>query len=144
MKSQVLHTVWCHISCEAAGEFWHWSLSGVKGLKTWSRDFWIAHAKFSVFWIQWFQRAEGTTHKNIRRSWNPAECLFSSGPLARTICHARGNKLFAEFSLTAFFLCWYWKYRREVGTRTNSILLLKWNEKKNKQTTEKVHVTCRL
>ena len=35
MKSQVLHTVhWCHISCEAAGEFWHWSLSGVKGLIT--------------------------------------------------------------------------------------------------------------
>ena len=32
MKSQVLHTVWCHISCEAAGAFWHWSLSGVKGL----------------------------------------------------------------------------------------------------------------
>ena len=32
MKSQVLHTVWCNISCEAAGEFWHWSLSGVKGL----------------------------------------------------------------------------------------------------------------
>ena len=28
-----LHTVWCHISCEAAGEFWHWSLSGVKGLR---------------------------------------------------------------------------------------------------------------
>ena len=33
MKSQVLHTVWCHISCEAAGEIWHRSLSGVKGLK---------------------------------------------------------------------------------------------------------------
>ena len=32
MKSQVLHTVWCHISCKAAGEFWHWSLLGVKGL----------------------------------------------------------------------------------------------------------------
>ena len=32
MKSQVLLTVWRHISCEAAGEFWHWSLSGVKGL----------------------------------------------------------------------------------------------------------------
>ena len=32
MKSQVLHTVWCYISGEAAGEFWHWSLSGVKGL----------------------------------------------------------------------------------------------------------------
>ena len=24
--------LWCHISCDAAGEFWHWSLSGVKGL----------------------------------------------------------------------------------------------------------------
>ena len=33
MQSQVLLTVWCHISCEVAGEFWHWSLSGVKGLK---------------------------------------------------------------------------------------------------------------
>ena len=32
MKSQVLHTVWCNISCEAAGEIWHWSLSGLKGL----------------------------------------------------------------------------------------------------------------
>ena len=27
MKSQVLHTVWCHISGEAAGEIWNWSLS---------------------------------------------------------------------------------------------------------------------
>ena len=35
MKSQVLHTVWCNISGGAAGEFWHWSLSGVKGLKGW-------------------------------------------------------------------------------------------------------------
>ena len=34
MQSQVLHTVWCQISCEVAGEFWHWSLSGVKGLTT--------------------------------------------------------------------------------------------------------------
>ena len=38
MKSKVLLTVWCHISCEAAGEFWHWSLSGVKGLKIWNRS----------------------------------------------------------------------------------------------------------
>ena len=26
MKSQILHTVWCHISDEATGEIWHWSL----------------------------------------------------------------------------------------------------------------------
>ena len=32
MKSQVLHTVWCFISGEAAGKIWCWSLSGMKGL----------------------------------------------------------------------------------------------------------------
>ena len=32
MKSQVLHTVWCHISGVAAGEIWTWSLLGVKRL----------------------------------------------------------------------------------------------------------------
>ena len=32
MKSQALLTVWCNISGGAGGEFWHWSLSGVKGL----------------------------------------------------------------------------------------------------------------
>ena len=37
MKSQVLLTVWCNVSGEAAGEIWHWSLSGVKGL-THSRE----------------------------------------------------------------------------------------------------------
>ena len=33
MKSQVLHTVWCNITGEAAGEIWIWSLLGVKGLR---------------------------------------------------------------------------------------------------------------
>ena len=33
MKSQVLYTAWCYISGEAAGEIWHWSLLGVKGLR---------------------------------------------------------------------------------------------------------------
>ena len=32
MKSQVLHTVWCNISSEAAGGNLNWSLLGVKGL----------------------------------------------------------------------------------------------------------------
>ena len=32
MKSQVLHTVWCNIPGEAAGEIRTWSLFGVKGL----------------------------------------------------------------------------------------------------------------
>ena len=34
MKSQVLHTVWCNTSGEAAGEIWNWSLLGVKGFKS--------------------------------------------------------------------------------------------------------------
>ena len=34
MKSQVLSTVWCNISGEAAGKIWNWSLLGVKGLNT--------------------------------------------------------------------------------------------------------------
>ena len=33
MKNQVLYTVWCHISGEAAGEIWNWSFLGVRGLK---------------------------------------------------------------------------------------------------------------
>ena len=34
MESQVLHTVWCNITGETAGEIWSWSLLGVKGLKS--------------------------------------------------------------------------------------------------------------
>ena len=32
MENQVLHTVWCNISGEAAGDIWNWSLLGVEGL----------------------------------------------------------------------------------------------------------------
>ena len=55
MKSQVLHTVWCNISAEAAGEIWNWSLLGVKRLNLSSRswkcaDFriWSFHKKREV------------------------------------------------------------------------------------------------
>ena len=44
MKSQVLHTVWFHISCEASGEFWNWSLLRVKGLRVFL--FKVRHAMF--------------------------------------------------------------------------------------------------
>ena len=37
MTSHVLHTVWCRISGEAAGEVWKWSLLGVKGLTSLTR-----------------------------------------------------------------------------------------------------------
>ena len=35
MKSQVLHTAWCNVSGEAAGEIWNWSLLRVKALNVW-------------------------------------------------------------------------------------------------------------
>ena len=53
MKSQVLHTVWCNVSGEAAGEIWNWSVLGVKGLK----------AVFSV----------------TRKCWQKL-CVFAFGP----------------------------------------------------------------
>ena len=59
MKSQVLLTVWCHISCEAAGEFWHWSLSGVKGLR----------------------------QKNLKRIPPQAECCYVGNHMGVTPCH---------------------------------------------------------
>ena len=37
MESQVLHTVWCHISGEAAGEIWTWS--GPWPHVSWTHDF---------------------------------------------------------------------------------------------------------
>ena len=44
MKSLVLHTVWCYISGEVAGEIWNWSLSGVKGFMWRNSDIitWVA------------------------------------------------------------------------------------------------------
>ena len=35
MKSQVLHTVWCNIAGEAAGEIWHWSLLDKTFVEPW-------------------------------------------------------------------------------------------------------------
>ena len=46
MKSQVLLTVWCHISGEAAGEIWRWSLSGVKGLNQWVFLFIVSYHRY--------------------------------------------------------------------------------------------------
>ena len=48
MRSQVLQTVWCYISGEAAGEIWSWSLCGVKGFILEHRPFvsWIIRFHF--------------------------------------------------------------------------------------------------
>ena len=66
MKSKVLHTVWCNIPGEAAGEIWNWSLLGLKGLKPggdWSRgcaSWWVHIMRNKTnsicFLIDWVNR----------------------------------------------------------------------------------------
>ena len=66
MKSQVLHTVWCNNSDEAAGEIWNWSPSGAKGLKN------CAHATYPSQTVPW-------SRQNFRQvagqSWDAQICL---------------------------------------------------------------------
>ena len=47
MKSQVLHTVWCNTSAEAAGEILSWSLFGVKGKKPVGKQRFSIHGRFA-------------------------------------------------------------------------------------------------
>ena len=72
-KSQVLHTVWCYIFGEAAGEIWHWSLLGIK---IWMLDL---HSLGSCCWPQVihydpFQittsKAERKKNANWDSQWN--------------------------------------------------------------------------
>ena len=49
MKSQVLLTVWCNISGEAAEEIWHWLLLGVKGLK--AKNIWKIWVQLLKSWV---------------------------------------------------------------------------------------------
>ena len=51
MKSQVLHTVWCNISGEAAGEIWNWSLLGVKKVKTFKNALILPHSGVALMQI---------------------------------------------------------------------------------------------
>ena len=62
MKSQVLHTVWCYITGEAAGEIYCWSLVSRRHLESFKRleittPFWqmIDSARHSAFSIKWHQ-----------------------------------------------------------------------------------------
>ena len=71
MKSQVLLTVWGHISCEAAGEFWHWSLSGVKGLnnKNWisSHYIWSKELKYNSH--DWYNECCSSFEVDLVGKW---------------------------------------------------------------------------
>ena len=77
MKSQVLHSVWCYISGEAAREIWNWSL-GVKGLTwQWRGIHAILHESFHsnsailllasriLFWFQLFYIVQGAVEVTV-------------------------------------------------------------------------------
>ena len=76
--------MWCHISCEAAGEFWHWSLSGVKGLSFCGsrKKFWLEFTQTSSNHLQ---MGNATNSFPISSpgypSWCPLQCIFGTGLL---------------------------------------------------------------
>ena len=75
MKSQILHTVWCNISGDAAGEIWSWSLLGVKGLVMFDEvRSWPSVHEARIPW----ELARGCRHG---RSANFVVVLIASGPV---------------------------------------------------------------
>ena len=69
MNSQVLHTVRCSICGEAAGEIWHWSLLGVKGLN--QRMLLASHPdKLSLCVIELIQGTVPNNNLSIRKFKN--------------------------------------------------------------------------
>ena len=96
MKSQVLLTVWCNISGEAAGEIWHWSLSGVKGLnRAWSTSSYLLWCWFAC-WSFFCGKNKSSCIHGRRGSWgdsvnvNSVERMQVKTRIAVTIC---GNDL---------------------------------------------------
>ena len=89
MKNQVLHTVWCNISGETAGEIWTWSLLGVKGLKEYLQTAyrWIyaqekfgtvsiyGHIHFSIMWHLSYLWQKGMTAEKLP-PWLELEDFF--------------------------------------------------------------------
>ena len=81
MKSHVLHTVWCNISGEAAGEIGDWSFLGVKGLKH-------SSPLFSRSWQTCLERCESspttseTSWSCMRSESSPSSSNCSTWPTA--------------------------------------------------------------
>ena len=93
MKSQVLHTVWAYISVEAAGEIWHWSLLGVKGLK----------------WVAFAQNLPSST------CFLPGHALWLVCSRNRAVCWSKGRE--KEFRYSWISLIGLWR----TGPRTQNL-----------------------
>ena len=78
MINQILHTLCCNISGEVAGEIWHWSLLGVKGLGALcerasrrgppSRPFQCAHSSCLLFFLIFLKRGPIKSSSHIWQS----------------------------------------------------------------------------
>ena len=79
MKSQVLHTVWCNISGEAAGEILNWSLLGVTGSKCW---FWRKVSVYVNLKTGW---------KVERNAWTECFECFRVSPVISSGCPSSPN-----------------------------------------------------
>ena len=107
MVNQVLHTVWCNITGEAAGEIWHWSLLGGKGLtcsalagcssltqrSQWSK---ISRSKWwtTICWAEttWSGRPRSTWSRGCCRVTMPTAACPK--PTAREYKHSRASPSF--------------------------------------------------
>ena len=94
MKSQVLLTVWCNISGEAAGEIWSWSFLGVKGLtfRNSKKANW-RHREFNTFFNDPVSICSPGMKQLLPRSW-----WLRMMPLQVILLHI-------EWSSSWYFLC---------------------------------------
>ena len=117
MKSQVLHTVWCYITGEAAGEIGDWSLLGLKGLswfaKSWARCLRSRHGLSPTrlkqqtirtipegAWVSWRERAH-----RLRRTFH-----------FKSFDEPGGKGSYRRASLVSLFLVLFLPLVRTVGT----------------------------
>ena len=97
MKSQILHTVWCCISGEAAGEIWHWSLFGVKGLKAKSAR--VRHyvvSQYNGFTLWYVGCIFAAVHSHMKNQYTSTKTDFNNlltKSRARRISNAAEEKL---------------------------------------------------
>ena len=115
MKSQVLHTVWCNISGEAAGEFWHWSLLGVKGLrvKTLSSNRSVQGLSWTTnFSLQFLRFLDSTV---VKSAWLPFVFLLST-LLQFLLCSMSYREIWASTRRTR---CWPTATLQEIPRPTS-------------------------
>ena len=115
MKSQVLHTVWCHISAEAAGEIWNWSLLGVKGLE-------LVAYRFEVWLAKTQQEAASSPHTNV---YGVALDILGAGGAVRVSSHTL-SFLFCLLPLCVIIITQLWLACSTKAKSAKWLLFIAW------------------